>query len=157
MNPIGATGAQLSFENQRAGSRSFGWLHGPAQKLLAACGQRLPSRHFDHQRVEFGKGCRNIALLISGSCGNFSVGSYQGRRSVALASTARAISRPTSSPSSGTSLPEVVAEELGTEVKCMNPGIIAFDYNEILRAQEHVVFLDDLLFLHPACHTNALR
>ena len=54
-------------------------------------------------------------------------------------------------------LARVVAEELGTEVKCMNAGIIAFDYNEIFRAQEHVVFLDDLLFLHPACHTNALR
>jgi hypothetical protein len=49
---------------------------------------------------------RSIALLINGSRGSFSIGSYQGRRSVALASTARAISWPISSPSNGTSLPD---------------------------------------------------
>ena len=38
----------------------------------------------------------------------------------------------------------------------MNARIIAFDHNEILRAQEYVVFFDDLPFLHPARHANAL-
>ena len=111
----------------------------PRKKLLAARRQQLPSRHFDRGIW------RNIALLISGSCGSFSVGSYQGRRWVALASTARADPPADVLTLEQHELAEVVAEELGTEVKCMNAGIIAFDYNEILRAQEHVVFLDDLL------------
>ena len=50
-----------------------------------------------------------------------------------------------------------MAEELGAEVQGMNARIIAFDYNEILGAQEHVAFFDDLPFLHPARHANALR
>jgi hypothetical protein len=49
-----------------------------------------------------------------------------------------------------------VAEKLGTEVKRMNTGIIAFDHNKIPRAQEDVAFLDDLLFLHPSRHAKAL-
>jgi hypothetical protein len=50
-----------------------------------------------------------------------------------------------------------MAEELWAEVKRMNARIIAFDHNEILRAQEYVVFFDDLPFLHPPCNANALR
>ena len=50
-----------------------------------------------------------------------------------------------------------MAEELGAEVQRMDARIIAFDYNEIPRAQEYVAFFDDLPFLDPARHANALR
>ena len=84
-----------------------------------------------------------MALSNNGSCGSRSIGSYQGQRSAAPASTERAISSPISSPSNGTELVGVMSEELWAEVKCVNARIIAFDHNEILCAQEHFVFLED--------------
>src|SRR6516162_7795997 len=148
-----ASSAQLSFENQRAGSKSFGWLAGPGQKLLPPRGQRLPSRHCDHEPVQFAQHRAVDQRLLWQFL----------RRLVPRATLGGAgLDRVPDQPADVLTLARhelarVVAEELGTEVKCMNAGIIAFDYNEIFRAQEHVVFLDDLLFLHPACHTNALR
>ena len=92
--------------HQEASARWLGWLN----RCWLGVGK---DSRFEGSSTTSVSNSLSIAPLINGSCGSFSIGSYQGRRSVALASTARAMSCPTSSPSNGTSLPELWRKSWG--------------------------------------------
>jgi hypothetical protein len=86
----------VSFENQRAGSISFGWLAGSAQKLLVARGQRLhgqPERLFA-TRAGLNHKDRSVHAASTTTVRSISLNGLRAHRAVVVFRSRRRVSIP---------------------------------------------------------------